>query len=55
MMNGAASAGAGPGAGRGTEANLRHVFLGDIYDRLGIRGGRKRYISNDHSICISMC
>lgn len=39
----------GLGTRRGTEANSRHTF-----DRLGIRKGRKSYISNDHSICISV-
>lgn len=36
------------------EANLRNIFLGKIYDRLGIRGGRKRDIKNNHSVRISV-
>lgn len=36
------------------EANLRDTFLGKIYHRLGIRGGRKKDIKNDHSVRISV-
>lgn len=36
------------------EANLRNTFLGEIYHRLGIRGGRKKDIKNDHSVRISV-
>ena len=50
-----AGARAGLGVGSGMEANSGNVFLGKIYDRLGIRSGRKRDINNDHSTCISMC
>lgn len=54
-MDSKASARARLSVGRGTEANSRHVFLGDIYDRLGLRDGIKREISHNHLICISVC
>lgn len=54
-MDSKASARARLSVGRGMEANSRHVFLGDIYDRLGIRDGIKREISHRHLICISVC